>query len=214
MQSCLFCSSQNMPLLTFPELQMRSALLQHPVLVPNRVKNLPQVLSYILKEKKKFLLIITGITIRNPTMRCQFYSTPTPVFSSANAFPVHKNNVHLATIISKAVEILKNNGLIKGQARAMKLQSCTTRGSTFLPIPLQPLLGNLVVLLGGILIAAAFLGYEIIRYNGVIHIVQSTLLKNLRWEPHNRSHDSVIFNELHNDWPETVACEHTVKSVR
>ncbi len=103
------------------------------------------------------------------------------VLKSNMGFPVRKDNLGLAALLSKVTMQMHDRGLIGAQNRATKQTPCNALRKEFVPIPIRLLLGTIIVLLlgctiGGIVLVAELVGRKLgNQFKETISAVTSTL---------------------------------------
>ncbi len=140
---------------------MRLALLRRAVRIIPGITSTDGLLPLILKTRRQFLLTISNRVRASPNVRCNVFRAV--LWKYTSGFPIRKNNTILASIISKAIRHAKSNGLLKALEKDLKPIPCDAIGHTFVPIPFQPLLGNIIVLLVGCAVGAIVLACEVCR---------------------------------------------------
>ncbi len=143
---------------------MRKALQANPLLLVPQQKTI----DYILNRKGTFNIMLYSIDLMaklSPQVRCSLFQSSL-VLKSDMGFPVRKDNPGLAALLSKATAVMRDQGLIEAQNRATKLRPCNALRKEFVPIPIHPLLGTIIVLLlgctiGGIALVAELVGRKL-----------------------------------------------------
>ncbi len=158
---------------------MRLALIHQPIRIISSVSDTHGLLTLILKPSRQFLLTTDNIVGENPEVRCKIFHAN--LWKYSVGFPFRKSNKLLASSVSKAIQLAKHNGLIRAQDRHLKEEPCDAMGNSFIPIPIEPLFGNLLVLLAGCGFGALILICEFCRkQDTLIHAIYEYAISNLK----------------------------------
>ncbi len=143
---------------------MRTALQDNPLHLVPQLKTI----DYMLNRKGTFNIMPNSndfFTELRPQDRCSLFQSSL-LLKIEMGFPVRKDNPGLATLLSKTTTNMRDLGLIGAQNRATKLRPCNALRKEFVPIPIRPLLGTIIVLLlgctiGGIVLIAELVGRKL-----------------------------------------------------